>query len=137
MKCHLGQVGTEFPEIPGGGGVKVLFTTALAYYVGRLLSVIGGVLQPVMYFLWGGKPSRRIFIKETSHIHPVARDSVRKRLAKECGLPENLPEARRERAMYLDAVFGHAQSICNKQNLGRVADFNASNMRSIGHCVWL
>lgn len=120
------HLGIELPTIPGGEGVKVLFVTALAYYVGRLLSIIGGVIQPVLYFLWGGKPSRQILIKDTSYVHPYVRERVRKQLAKECQLPEELPKCRRKRAIYLDSIFAHAQSICNKENLGRVADFNAT-----------
>jgi hypothetical protein len=131
----LVQVGTVFPEMPGGDGVKLLVVTALAYYVGHLLSVIAGVIQPILYFLWGGKPSRRILIEDTSYIDPSVRERTRVRLAEECGLSTKLPAPRRERAQYLDTVYAHAQSICDKGNFGRVADFNASYALHRSLCV--
>ena len=121
----LSQVGAEFPNMPGGDGVKVLIVTALAYYAGHLLAAIGSWIQPILYFLWLGKPSRRILVKKTSHIHPDVRESVRQKLAKECAFPDNVPECWRERTKYLDGVFSHASSICNRKNLGRVTEFNA------------
>ncbi len=119
------QVGTELPKMPDGDGVRLLVMTALAYYVGHIISTIGSWIQPILYFLWLGKPSRRILVKETSHIHRDVRDRIRQRLAKECGLQMEVPECWRERSKYLDGLFSHASSICNRKNLGRVTEFNA------------
>ena len=121
----LVEAGTELPEIPGGNGANLLVVTALAYYVGHLLAAVSSWIQPVLYFLWLGKPSRRILVKETSHIHRDVRDSVRQRLAGECGLSKEVPKGWREHAKYLDGLFSRASSICNKENLGRVTEFNA------------
>ena len=121
----LVEAGIELPEIPGGNGANLLVVTALAYYVGHLLAAVSSWIQPFLYFLWLGKPSRRILVEETSHIHPDVRDRTRKRLAEECGLPEEAPKCWGERAKYLDGLFSHASSICNIKNLGRVTEFNA------------
>lgn len=121
----LVEAGTELPEIPGGNGANLLVVTALAYYVGHLLSAIGSWIEPILHFLWLGEPSQRILVEETSPINRDFLDRVRKRLAKECGLPEEVPVCRGKRAKYLDGLFRHASSICNRNNLGRVAEFNA------------
>ena len=120
------HVGDKIPKIPGGEGVKVMFVTAGAYYIGHLLSAVGSLIQPILYFFWGGKPSRRILIANTPHFHSEMRDNVRKNLAKKCNLPEKIPNAYRKRAEYLDALFGYAQSFCDKEHLGRIAEFNAA-----------
>lgn len=120
------NVGNEIPKIPGGEGVKVMLLTACAYYIGHLLSGVGSLIQPILYFLWGGKPSRRILITDTSFLHPEMRGVIKRDLVQKCNLPEKIPDKRQKRAEYLDALFGYAQSVCNKENLGRVAEFNAA-----------
>lgn len=117
--------GVEVGSFISEGAVSVLIITAAAYYFGQLLSAISSSIEPIMQFLWGGKPSRIILSLETSLIHNEIREKTRISLAQECNLPEDIPNGKKERKTYFDELFARAKSICNKNNLGRVSDFDA------------
>ncbi len=110
--------GFHFP-LPRSEVIGVVAGIPVAYATGQVVQGIASFMQPVYYRLWGGMPSTVILEGHSGRLAGARLIRVMGELSRNFDSAADTTEER-------EALFVDAMALCNRQNLGRVADFNAS-----------
>lgn len=91
----------------------------VTYAVGQVVQAVASFMQPLYYKLWGGMPSTVIAEGHSKRLRGARLDKIITTLGQQFNSPtETLSER--------EALFSDAMALCNRHDLGRVDDFNAS-----------
>jgi hypothetical protein len=103
---------------PSSSAVTLAASIPIAYAVGQVVQAIASFLQPIYYKLWGGRPSD-VMMEGKSRLTEERLKRMLPVLGQFFKSPTDTPKARA-------ALFSDAMALCNREELGRVAVFNAS-----------
>jgi hypothetical protein len=104
---------------PSSSVVAVVAGLPLAYVAGQVMQALASFTQPIYYWLWGGMPSGRIAAGTSTRLRGERLNRIMAALAARFNGPSDTPAERED-------LFADAMALCNKNQLGRVAEFNAS-----------
>jgi hypothetical protein len=104
---------------PHSSVVIVVGGLPLAYVAGQVMQALSSFMQPIYYRLWGGMPSGRIAAGESRRLRGERLDRIMDTLGSRFNSPSSTPTHRED-------LFADAMALCNRHELGRVAEFNAS-----------
>lgn len=104
---------------PSSSTVAAVAGLPLAYMAGQVMQALASFMQPIYYRLWGGMPSGRIADGDSTRLRGERLERVMAALGARFNSPSTTTAAR-------DDLFTDAMALCNKNGLGRVAEFNAS-----------
>ena len=93
-------------NIPGSETVRAFVFLASALLTGELLQAFGGIIEPILFWTWGGSPSK-ILLSEDKYKREVK--ELRIRFAGD---------------LTKDELFEKAMAYCNHHSLGRSEYFN-------------
>jgi hypothetical protein len=115
--------GLSLPSLPAGNAGALAIGVALAYLLGHILQSLASTLEPLFYFLWGGKPSIKYLMNDAEFINGVQRHELLSQMEDFFGLPRAADTPRSERPRHYDYLFDRCKTLCNKEKLGRVEKF--------------
>ncbi len=115
--------GLSLPSLPAGNAGALAIGVALAYLLGHILQSLASTLEPVFYFLWGGKPSIKYLMNDAEFISEVQRRELLSQMEDFFGLPQSADIPRSDRPRHYDYLFDRCKTLCNKEKLGRVEKF--------------
>ncbi len=99
--------------------IAVVAGLPLTYTIGQVVQGLSSMMQPVYYKLWGGMPSTVIVEGKSRRLKGARLERVMSALAAYFDSPADTADER-------EGLFADAMALCNRETLGRVADFNAS-----------
>jgi hypothetical protein len=105
--------------LPRSDAVTLAAGLPVTYAVGQVVQAVSSLLQPLYYRLWGGMPSTVILEGRSTRLQGTRLRVLVDGLADPRAASVDTPEARR-------ALFSSAMAVCNRHQLGRVGEFNAS-----------
>jgi hypothetical protein len=105
--------------LPKSDAVTLAAGVPVTYAVGQVVQAVSSFMQPLYYKLWGGMPSTVIVEGNSKRLGGAPLSTIVAALSKRFDSGADTPEQRQ-------ALFSFAMALCNRQGLGRVADFNAS-----------
>jgi len=106
---HLAST-LNFPE-----AFSVVVCTAVAVFLGHLVQAIASLIEPFLYWTWGGRPSDRALAGTlVKYLPKDSAERIKVRLAEVVG---GTPSER--------SVFLHAMQVSDGASVGRVARFNS------------
>lgn len=105
--------------LPKSDAVTLAASIPVTYAVGQVVQAVSSFMQPLYYKLWGGMPSKVILQGDSNRLRGVRLAKVIAACSQHFDTPADSPEQR-------EALFSFAMALCNRQGLGRVAEFNAS-----------
>ena len=101
---------------------EVLSSIAIAYLLGYLLNIIASLLEPIYFFLWGGKPSRNLLSGSgIAKVKFTEWEQTKAYLLKDYHGVIPLEEKQKT-----DALFNVALRESSNVKNSRIADFNAN-----------
>ncbi|MHB8490684.1 MAG: hypothetical protein ACYDA6_00500, partial [Solirubrobacteraceae bacterium] len=105
--------------LPPSDAVTLAAGIPVTYAVGQVVQAIASFMQPLYYKLWGGMPSKVILEGNSKRLHGARLSKILAVLSKRFDSGADTSEQRQ-------TLFSFAMALCNRESLGRVADFNAS-----------
>lgn len=101
-------IGLSIPVVQLGGSetIRVFIFLAAALLTGELLQAIGGLIEPALFWSWGGSASKRLLAGDR---YKQEKSTLRARFGEE---------------LTNDEVFERAMAYCNHLALGRSEYFN-------------
>jgi hypothetical protein len=118
---HL--AGLSLPTLPAGNAGALAIGIALAYLLGHILQSLASTLEPLFYFLWGGKPSIRLMTSDIEFINQDQRHELISQMETYFGLPLTVSLPKSDRPRRYDHLFDRCKTLCHKEKLGRVEKF--------------
>jgi hypothetical protein len=99
--------------------IAVVAGLPVTYTIGQVVQGLSSLMQPVYYKLWGGMPSTVIVEGHSKRLKGERLERVMGALTAYFDSPSETTNER-------EALISDAMALCNREALGRVADFNAS-----------